>query len=60
MATSTFIKTMKMNKEMFRKFDEGLSQSDPLKNTMALSDSYRIATKDEIKKLKKVLNLKGQ
>ena len=60
MAIGTFIKTMKMNKEMFRKFDEALSQSDPLKNMMALSDSYRIATKDEIKKMKKVLNLKGQ
>lgn len=60
MATSTFIKTMKINHNMLKKFDEALSQSDTLKNTMAPSDSYRIATKDEIKKMKKVLNLKGQ
>lgn len=60
MATGAFIKTMKINHNMLKKFDEALSQSIPLKNTRAPSDSYRIVTKGELKKLKKVLNLKGQ
>lgn len=60
MATSTFINTMKLNHVLLKKFDEALSQSVPLKNTMAHSDSYRSATKDDINNLKKVLNLNGQ
>lgn len=60
MATSTFTNTMKMNHDMLKKFDKVLSQSVPLKNTMAHSDSYRSATKDDINNLKKVLNLNGQ
>lgn len=49
MATSTFTNTMKMTHDMVKEFDGVLSQSVPLKNMMASSDSYRTATKDEIK-----------
>ena len=58
MATSTFTNTMKMNHDMLKKFDKVLSQSVPLKNTMAHSDSYRSATKDDINNLKKSFKFK--